>query len=123
MKLSRRRKIAACVAAAVVALGALGPVVYYRGKYHTFAWWEVPPEISYCGREYLRGSTIPSLPTKDWSFTQVMTVYPEGWRVYSKQPLGNDGVNALAPGLPCTMGLVLEQKNDTYVQYGLSGGP
>jgi hypothetical protein len=119
----KRLKIAAAIAAGLLALGALAPMVYYRLTYHTFAWWQPPPEINYCGRQYVQGSTVTTLATAEWTFTQVMTVYPEGWHVDAKQPRGDTGVVTSVPGLPCTMGLVLEQRNDSYVQYGLSGGP
>ena len=83
----------------------------------------MPPEINYCGRQYLRGSAVSALPTHGWSYTHVITDYPEGWPIYAGRPNGNGGVDSTIPGLPCTMGLALKHGNGGYVQYGLLGGP
>ena len=120
---TKRLKVAATIAAALLTLGTLAPMIYYRLTYHTFAWWQLPTEINYCGRQYLQGSTVTSLPTAEWTFTQVRTIYPEGWDLYAKQPREDAGVAANVQGLPCTMGLVLKRGQSSYVQYGLSGGP
>lgn len=96
-------------------------MVYYRATFHTFAFWQPPPRVSYCGRDYLRGRTVTALPTRGYSFVQVMRIEPEGWRVYSMNPVDAD-VSPIA-GLPCTMGLVVEVDDDRLVEYGLDGGP
>jgi hypothetical protein len=110
---------------AAVLLAAIGWLINYRLTYHTFAWWKIPPAIQFCGREYDRGSTLTALPTQDWVFTQVTTIEPGGWAVYSKKPriTGNTGAATSIPGLPCTMGLVVKQSDNQFVQYGLSGAP
>ncbi|MGH3627419.1 MAG: hypothetical protein ACRDRL_08285 [Sciscionella sp.] len=112
--------IVAWVFSAVVVLAAAGWLVYYRATFHTFAWWSVPPSISYCGRRYDQGSTVAALPT-GYTYSQVMTVEPSGWPVYAQRPTA-DTVTQM-PGAPCTMGLTLKQANDQYVLYGLVGGP
>lgn len=110
--------------AALLLLAAMGWLVHYRATYGTFAWWKIPPRIGYCGRDYNRGATISALPTQNWTFTQVRDIQPSGWRVYSKQPKGvASGSAAPVAGLPCTMGLVLKESDNEFVQYGLSGGP
>ena len=96
-------------------------LVYYRVTFGTFAWWQVPPRISYCGRDFDRGTTVPSAPPQGFALTQVMTVEPAGWRVYAENPAAKTSVPIA--GLPCTMVLVLEQDDHRFVQYGLVGGP
>lgn len=119
----RRRRTIAMVAAAVTGaavLTALGWLLYYRSTYGTFAWWQIPPRIGYCGRDYLRGTTVASLPSQDRQLVQVTTIEPVGRAVYAPQP-AHSAVTPV-PNLPCAMGLVIKQ-GDSYVQYALSGGP
>lgn len=121
-RVRRRRAVfvgASAVFAAVV-LAALGWLLYYRSTYGTFAWWQIPPRIGYCGRDYLRGSTVAALPSQEGKLVQVTTIEPAGRAVYAMQS-AQSGTAAVA-GLPCTMGLVVKQ-GDQFVQYALSGGP
>ena len=111
--------IAGAVMGAAV-LAVLGWLLYYRSTYGTFAWWQIPPRIGYCGRDYLRGTTVASLPSSDGELVQVTTIEPAGRAVYAPRT-ARDTV-PMVPALPCAMGLVIKQGN-SYVQYGLSGGP
>ena len=119
----RRYRIAAWTLPAVVLLGAIGWLAYYRATFHTFAWWSVPPSISYCGRRFDQGSTLTSLPA-GYAYDRVMTVQPAGWPVYTQQPASGPAAGAAdVAGLPCTMGLALRKGDHDYVLYGLVGGP
>ena len=120
-RLRRRRVVIASVSAPFVAvvLAALGWLLYYRSAYGTLAWWQIPPRIGYCGRDYQRGSTVAALSRYD-KLVQVTTIEPAGRAVYSDQR--TDSGHPPSPGEPCTMGLVVMQ-GDLYVQYGLNGGP
>ena len=118
-----RRRTVVVIAGAVMgaaALAALGWLLYYRSTYGTFAWWQIPPRIGYCGRDYLRGSTVASLPSSEGELVQVTTIEPAGRAVYATRS-ARDTVT-MVPSLPCAMGLVVKQGN-LYVQYALSGGP
>jgi hypothetical protein len=101
-------------------LASVGWLAHYRATFHTFAWWSVPPSVSYCGRRFDEGRTVPSLP-EGYDYAQVMTVEPSGWPVYTQRPAS--GAAADVGGLPCTMGLALRRSDHDYVLYGLVGGP
>ncbi|HZP54127.1 hypothetical protein [Actinocrinis sp.] len=101
-------------------LAVVGWLLYYRSTYGTFAWWQIPPRIEYCGREYDRGTTVAALPGQDTVLVQVMTVEPAGRAVYTLRSV--TGTVAPVANPPCAMGLIVKQ-SDKYVQYGLSGGP
>jgi hypothetical protein len=122
-RVRRRRIVIAAVGGAfgAVVLAALGWLLYYRSTYGTFAWWQIPPRIGYCGRDYLRGSTVAALSSQDGKLVQVTTIEPAGRAVYTEQ-LPAMYTRAIDPTLPCAMGLIVKQ-GDQYVQYGLSGGP
>jgi hypothetical protein len=111
------------VAAGATVLAALGWLLYYRSTYGTFAWWQIPPRIGYCGRDYIRGATVKALPKQGDKLVQVMTIEPANRAVYAIVPIqpAHGGAAAVA-GLPCAMGLVVKQ-GDSYAQYALSGGP
>jgi hypothetical protein len=101
-------------------LAALGWLLYYRSTFGTFEWWQIPPRIGYCGRDYIRGMTVKALPRQGDELVQVMTIEPAHRAVYAVQP--TRGGAAAVAGLPCAMGLVVKQ-GDSYAQYALSGGP
>jgi hypothetical protein len=121
--MDRRRIVVRTLSALIglVVLTAGGWLVYYRATFGTFAWWQVPPRLSYCGRDFDRGATVPSSPPRGFTLAQVMTIEPAGWRVYAQNPTAN--TSTAAPGLPCTIVLVLKQGDHKFVQYGISGGP
>ena len=116
----RRIVITVSLIFAAAVLAAAGWLLYYRSTYGTFAWWQIPPRIGYCGREYDRGTTVATLPSQDASLVQVMTIEPAGRAVYTLRSA--TGTVAPVANLPCAMGLIVKQ-SDKYVQYGLSGGP
>jgi hypothetical protein len=111
------------VAAVLVPVLLIAGAVYNRATFGTFAFWQVPGRIDFCGRQYLRGSTVAEIPADDWSLVPATTVYPMWWHVYEKQPRQGGVADPDVPGLPCTMGLVLRLHDGDYVQYALSGGP
>ncbi|MBS2963761.1 hypothetical protein KGA66_11925 [Actinocrinis puniceicyclus] len=118
-----RRRVAAIIVwlfSGALVLAAASWLLYYRVTFHTFAWWSVPPSVTYCGRDYLEGRTVDAL-LPGYTYPQVMTVEPAGWPVYAQLPVGTTRVQAA--GLPCTMGLVLKRGGGQYILYGLSGGP
>lgn len=124
-----RRRVVVLVVGGVlgaVVLAALGWLLYYRSTYGTFAWWQIPPRIHYCGRDYLRGTTAAagSLPARGDAIVQVTTIEPAGRAVYAERPADGAaaGAGTSVAGEPCAMGLLVKQ-NDSYVQFGLSGGP
>ena len=64
--------------AALALLVGVGWVGYYRVTYHTFAWWEPPPRLRYCGRDFQEGAHSSALPTGSWSYDPAFTVEPGG---------------------------------------------
>jgi hypothetical protein len=118
----RWRRIVIVVASVVTGMmvfATLGWLLYYRSVYGTFALWQTPPRIEYCGREYDRGATVVAIPS-DRELVPVMTIEPAGLAVYAEQPT-HEGMPPVA-NLPCAMGLAVSQ-DDHYLLYGLSGGP
>lgn len=127
----RVRRLVPLLVVVLVLAGVVG-AVWYRYTYHTLAFWQSPPRISYCGRDYQTyGDTTTrsqieanSAGLPDGTATRLETV---GW----VPPIpGRDLIAWVLPddvriarGLPCTMVLYLHAGGDTYVSYGLLGGP
>jgi hypothetical protein len=117
---------------AVLAAAALSSAAY-RIRYGTFAWWEPPSRIDWCNRRYLE-STGP-LMTIDQVRHRSTVSFP------ARQPrletvthvppvIGHDVMTRVEPtsvlasrGAPCAMVLFLQTGDDTYREYGISGGP
>lgn len=124
-----RRRLASIFVVLCVALVAGGALAYHSA-YAT--WWGQPDRVSYCGRDYVRGTPglthaeivglAAALPgDAPYPVVTVATVPP-----VVGQPL----VAALPPqaeqkrlGLPCTMAVYLKTGTDSYSAYVLSGGP
>jgi len=125
----RRALLAAALVVSLLLVAGAVRAVQYRTAYGTFAWWDVPPRITWCGRTYLpfdgpevdragletiRGRLDDDAP---YPITQVDTV--------AGRPL----LAAVVPearrtsGIPCAMQVALGTADDTYRTYGLSGGP
>lgn len=102
------------VAVALVLLVAGGWLINYRLSYHTFAWWEVPARMSFCGRQYELDGHGKALPKGDGMVTPVFVVEPAGWQVYG-QTWGN--------GPECPVILLLQRNHHDVVVYSLLGGP
>ncbi|MFB7740426.1 hypothetical protein ACFC08_40310 [Streptomyces sp. NPDC056112] len=96
-------------------LVAGGWLINYRLTYHTFAWWEAPARMSFCGRDYEPDGHEKALPKGDGTITPVFVVEPAGWQVY-KQTWGNNGPE-------CPVILLLQRNNHDVVVYSLLGGP
>ncbi len=106
--------------------------VTYRSAYGT--WWQRPQRIPYCGRTFVKGASgLTMAQTRQF---ESQAVFP-GDKPYPLVSIGNAPplfgatlLAALTPdyqraklGVPCTMGLYLENADDSYTAYGLSGGP
>lgn len=104
---------------ALVLLAGVALVGWYRLSYHTFDWRAVPPRISYCGRDYDRAATTPSVA----AFQQHRLA-----RAHPFPPLlhplyvENNPLAALGADI-CPMTLDYQVSNATMVTYGLVGGP
>ncbi|MGW2937849.1 hypothetical protein ACWDA7_39950 [Streptomyces sp. NPDC001156] len=114
------KQVAVSVAVAVV-LAALGWWVYYRATYHTFAFWEAPPRLTYYGRNWdtFPGATVSSLP-RGTTHALVDTIEPAGWKLYA---VGLSSRHDRQLGVPCAESMFLEKGSHEYVTYDLSGGP
>lgn len=118
-KWRRPRTILATVLALAL-LAAVGWLVHYRATYHTFAWWEAPPELSYCGRDYeaLPGPTARSVPSGS-TYTHVNTIEPAGFKV-----LAADATPCKpGSGEPSATSLWVETDGHHFAAYTLLGGP
>ena len=117
------------VAVAILAAGA-SIAIYNRANFGTFYTAGAPPRIEYCGRRYYPGD-----PPRTDSLAHVTTV------LASNGQSGLTRVGSTPSGLPivanvmqpttraafhtsvCTMELWVHTGSDSYVGYGLSGGP
>jgi len=124
-------RLAGVLVAAIIIVataGALGYRTVYGSSSH-------PPEhLSYCGRDYLRGT--PGLSRTEIMRNENKTSLP-GDAPYpvvtvGKVPpiVGQPLLAAVTPeatrrklSLPCAMGVYLKTGPDAYTAYGLSGGP
>ena len=123
-------KLAAAVVALSLVVAAAG-TVGYRHAYGT--WWQTPQRIGYCDRTYLGGTaTISGAELRDReSATALPGDAPYALRVVGKVPpiVGQPLLAVVTPaarrtpGMPCTMGVYLQNGPDSYLAYGLSGGP
>jgi hypothetical protein len=100
--------------------------------YGTVDWWGTPSRIHWCGRNYdasgrsVSRGEIPTAQLGDAAPTPLTTIgrLPPvvGRRLLaSVTPVQQRG--AVHPALPCSMGIYLEQGDDRFAEYSLSGGP
>jgi len=122
------------VAALVAAIGAsfsFPPAVaalHNRAAFGTFDTSGAPPRVDYCGRRYYPGSNVDTLAQvkaflaldKLYGITRIDTA-PSGMPIVA---------NVMSPDLRaryhtdvCTMLLWVQTGPDSYLAYGLSGGP
>jgi hypothetical protein len=132
----RRAQLAALpiVAALVVAIGASFFIpqalaaLHNRDVFGTFDTSGAPPRVDYCGRRYYPGSSVDTLAqvnaflasNKLHGITRIDTA-PSGMPIVA---------NVMSPDLRahyhtsvCTMSLWVQTGPDSYLGYGLSGGP
>jgi hypothetical protein len=126
------RRVAAVLIVALVSAAVCGALAY-RAAYGTFAWWDDPARISWCGRVYLRSDGLlltradvenrrAALPgDQPYPVTTVAAIPP----VIGRPLLAAVTPEARREGmrLPCAMVVYLETGTDSYQPYALSGGP
>jgi hypothetical protein len=113
--------------AAVLLLIAI-PAIHNRLTYGTFSTQGPPPRIDYCGRRYYPGSSLEPRSSVDASLAQngLSGVTQVGTTPSGMPILAN--VMSLATRTSyhtdvCTMVLWVRVNSDSYLPYGLSGGP
>ncbi len=118
-------------AAVTVAIFAVAPNAFHnRLVFGTFATAGTPPRVDYCGRRY-----YPDDKPRTESFTEV-TVFlaHNGLRGVTRVDTAPSGMavvaNVMAPDVRarygtnvCTMEVWVQTGTNSYVPYGLSGGP
>ena len=119
--------LAACIVAAV--LLAVGiPAMQNRLTYGTFSTQGPPPRVDYCGRRYYPGSSAESRSSVDAflakngasGLTRVGTT-PSGMPIVAN--VMSPATRAAYHTSVCTMGVWVQAGPDSYLPYGLSGGP
>ncbi|WP_407343657.1 hypothetical protein [Pengzhenrongella phosphoraccumulans] len=126
-----KRRSATAVVALTLVVAAAG-TASYRYAYGT--WWQTPQRISYCDRTYLRGTAVRSGAEirQIESTTTLNGDAPYMLEVVGKVPpvIGQPLLAVVPPdakranpALPCSMGIYLKNGPDSYLAYGLSGGP
>ena len=120
------------VAALLVAMLFGGTILWYRVVYHSFAFWAAPERITYCGRDYqTHGSTLTreqidaepvSLPgDPPYPLSSIRPTIPVlGWTLWAKITPEKRRTEL---GTPCTMAIWVQLQPDSYLSYGLVGGP
>ena len=128
-----RRAIAVLVVMLFVAAGVVW--VQYRMAYGTFAWWQIPPRISWCGRHYLPAggrlltrAEIAAQPVGlpgegPYPVVTVAHVPPLNGRPVLAARTPESSRRRVEPPLPCAMGVFLQTGTDQYLAYTISGGP
>lgn len=119
-----RRRGRGLAAAVLVALAISGGVllVRYQQTFHSPAFWARPSRISYCDRVYqtdgagLRGEQVDAQHLS--AIGRLVPIL--GWPLLAKK--SSQGLQARGDA-PCAMALYLRVDSDTYVAYGLLGGP
>ena len=116
-------------AIATVAIFAVAPTaIHNRLVFGTFDTVGAPPRVDYCGRRYYPGNRTETL-AQVRAFLASNGLY--GLTRIDTAPSGEPIItNVMPPQLRayfhtsvCTMGLWVQTGPDTYVGYGLSGGP
>ncbi len=132
LRLVRRWRTALVVVIVLTLLLVAGGFLWYRVVYHSFAVGSAPPRITYCGRDYQDGGTtltraqiesqqvaLPGDPP--YQLSSIGDIVPVlGWPLWAKLTPQDRRAQL---GLPCTMGIYLQQGPDSYLSYGLLGGP
>lgn len=87
---------------------------YFRLQYGTFAWWNAPPRIPYCGLSYVRapqGTVSRSSPGK---LDQVTSVPPLFRAVYASPVADHDGIGS---SQSCSVILYFQTGSGTLIEY------
>jgi hypothetical protein len=126
----RTAKVVLLVAAAVILIAGASTAIYNRVNFGTFYTAGAPPRIEYCGRRY-----YPGEPPRTDSLAHVTAFLASngltGLTRIGTTPSGLPIVaNAISPETMalyhtpvCTMEVWVQTGADSYVGYGLSGGP
>ncbi len=130
--LVRRWRPALMVVVLLVAMLFGGSLLWYRVMYHSFAFWTAPPRITYCNRDYqtngmtLTREQIDADPVSlagdpPYQLSSIRPAIPVlGWTLWAKITPQNRRTEL---GTPCSMVIYLQQEPDSYLSYGLLGGP
>jgi hypothetical protein len=122
------------VAALVVAIGASFSVpwalaaLHNRAAFGTFDASGAPPRVDYCGRRYYPGSNVDTLAQVKtflalnnlYGITRIDTA-PSGMPIVAN--VMSRDLRARYHTEVCTMSLWVQTGPDSYLGYGLSGGP
>jgi hypothetical protein len=122
------------VAATVLAIGASFFIaqalaaLHNRAVFGTFDTAGAPPRVDYCGRRYYPGSNVDTLAqvnaflasNKLYGITRIDTA-PSGMPIVAN--VMSADLRARYHTSVCTMSLWLQTGPDSYLGYGLSGGP
>ena len=118
-------------ATVAIALFAVAPtLVHNRIVYGTFATWEAPSRVDYCGRRYypapepkpqtLAEVTASLAENNLHGLTQIATA---GWGLPVVANVMSPETRATHSTQVCTMEVWVQTDDDAYVPYELSGGP
>jgi hypothetical protein len=112
---------------AVIGLGILYPTaaaLLSRKDYGTFAFWNVPNRIDYCGRRYYDGGPQHGSPAR---FESQDSARDAHWTflswTFSGRSIYADASPAKFPNSVCTMALYIPIAGNKWETYSLSGGP
>ncbi len=124
-------KVVVLIASAIVtvAVFAVAPIaVYDRVTFGTFNVAGPPARIDYCGRRYYPGTGTLTMPQVQ---TELARIGEDGLTEVGRTVTGQPIVTHVMPESErardhtniCTMVLYVRTGPDSYVPYGLSGGP
>jgi hypothetical protein len=129
---STKRRIAV-VAVLTLVVAATAAALAYRSAYGTFAWWDDPAQISWCGRTYLPGDA--PLQTRAEVEQQRGRIgdddpYPVVTVARIPPVIGRSVLASVTPPetrerlqVPCAMAVFYESEPDGFRAYTISGGP
>jgi hypothetical protein len=121
------------ISVVVLILIVTGVELAYRKAYGTFAWWEDPARISWCGRQYF--PTSAALLTRAAAEQQRGALpgdapYPVVEVARVPPLVGRTVLASVTPeerrerlGVPCAMAIFVQTDSDAYRTYVISGGP
>jgi hypothetical protein len=124
---TRRQRLLVIALLAFIGLGVLYPTaaaLLSRKDYGTFAFWNVPNRIDYCGRRYYDGGLQQGIPAL---FESRDSAGVARWTFLSWTFSGRSIYANVSPARPpssvCTMALYIPIGGGKWETYSLSGGP
>ena len=106
------------VAALAVAVLAVAFEMWFATRYHELAFWNPPPRLHWCGRDYDRSPSGPVGLTDLAGYRTVLRIPPLFTPVLADTPRRPD-----TPGGACSMSLVYRPLSRHETWYSISGGP